>query len=355
MRRILTHIRRFPLWLYPILPVKNSVYGEADSELIADNQRIIGALTRGMIDTFGSIAAGQKGYAKGALDFVNQQRMKRGEDFEYNPQASPQQTIWQAEYKELPASSYNMLQMQQNEASSITGIQPFGVTNEYSDTAAGVNTAVSAQAKREFGILRRMTEGLKQIAKMILAMNAEWLDDEEIIRVTDDNFIGIRRENLLGSYDIKLAVSTQEMDNVKAQQLAFLLQTTGQSLPFEMTQLIYEDIAKLNRMPELAQRIRDYKPEPSMEQQLELTRLQVELKTKELELAEIQAGINLTNEKARKEASQTDLNNLEYVHKEQGVDHARDIEKQQAQAEGNVKRDMMQAAMSAKQLDTNKE
>jgi len=351
--------KKIPFAVVSYLPVKNSVYGEPDAELIADNQRIIGALTRGMIDTFGSIAAGQKGTAKGALDFLNQQRFKAGQDFEFNPNASPDAAIWQAQYKELPASAYNMLQLQQNEASSITGIQPFdsGLSgNAYGSTAAGVNTAVSAQAKREFGILRRLTEGLKQIANMVMSMNGEWLDDSEIIRITDDQFVTIRRENLLGSFDIKLSISTQEMDNAKAQQLSFMLQTLGQTLPFKQTSLILEDIAKLNRMPELAQRIKDYQPQPSPEQQIQLTTLQVELEKKKIELAKIQSETALNTEKARKESSQADLNNLEYIHKEQGVDHARDMEKQQAQAEGNVKRDAFQAALKRNEnIDTNEE
>lgn len=349
--------KKIPFVVVPYLPVKNSVYGEPDAELIADNQRIVGALTRGMIDTFAATAAGQKGVAKNALDYLNHIKFMRGENFEFNPMATPDATIWTARQSELPQSAFGMLQLMNNEAASMTGIQAFssGITGtEYGNTATGIDTAVSAQAKREFGILRRLTEGLKQIAKMILSMNSEWLDDEFVLRVTDEEFVGISRANLTGLFDIELSISTQEMDNAKAQQLAFLLQTTGNTLPFEMTKLVLEDIAELNRMPALANKIKKYEQQPDPTVEIELAKLQLELKEKEIQLAKLQAETQLITERANKEASQTDLNTLEYIHKERGVDHARDLEKQQAQAQGNTKRDAFKAALDAQAANTNK-
>lgn len=340
---------KLPFVVVPYLPVKNSVYGEADAELIGDNQRIIGALTRSMIDTFASTAAGQKGFAKGAMDYTNQHRFKSGENFEYNPGANPDATIWTATQQELPVSAFNMLMQQNNDASAMTGIQAFGSGgvsgDSYGTTATGVTAAVGAQAKREFGISRRVVNGLKEIAKMVSAMNSEWLDDEEIIRITDDEFVVIDRDNLVGSYDISLTISTQETDTLKSNQLAFMLQTLGQQLPLEMTQLIFEDIAELNRMPALAKKIKEFKPEPTPEQQIELAKLQLELEEKKLQLAKLQSETNLNVEKAKEVSSKTDLNNLEYLHTEKGVDHARDMEKQQAQAEANTKRDAFNVAL----------
>lgn len=338
-----------PFVVIPYLPVKDSLYGEPDSELTKDNQRVIGALMRAMIDTVASNASGQKGIPKGGLDYLNLQRYRNGEDFEYNPNIPPN-AIWQAQMPELPASSQNLLILQNNEAAAMTGIQPFssGINGDnYGSTAAGVNTAYNAQAKRAFGIIRRLTEGLKDIAKMILAMNGVWLEDTEVIRITDDNFVKINRENLQGSFDICLSVSTQEMDAAKAQKLAFLLQTTGNSMPFEMTKLIYEDLAELERMPALAEKIRNYQPQPDPAQQIELEKLKLEVAKAQLELEKMKAETSLTTEKARKEASQTDLNTLEYIHKEQGIDHERDMQKQSAQAKANTQRDAVQAALKS--------
>ena len=83
-------------------------------------------------------------------------------------------------------------------------------------------------------------------------MNAEFLEDEEIIRITNEELVAINREDLGGKYDIKLNISTAEADNEKAQELAFMLQTMGNSLPLDMSKMVLSDIARLRKMPELA-------------------------------------------------------------------------------------------------------
>ncbi len=353
-----------PFIMAQYLPVKDSLYGEPDAALTADNQRVYGAITRAMIDTFSSTAAGQTGIPDGMLSYVQEKNFLAGKRFKFNRNFTPDQ-IWQASMPELPASAYNMLNLQSQEASSMTGIQPFsqGMTGDaYGSTAAGVNVASSAQAKRTLSILRRFVKGWKDITKMILAMNAVWLEDEEIVRVTDEDFVKIQREDLVGMklLSVELSISTQELDDIKANKMTMLLQTTGNTMPFEMTKLIYEDITNLYRMPELAEKIRNYTPEPSPEQQLEMKKLELELMTKQLELENIRADTNkkqadsdVSRSKAELNASQTDLNTLEYIHKEQGVDFERDKALQQAQAEGNVKRDLIKlAAESENNLNT---
>lgn len=351
--------KKIPFVFIPYLPVTGSVYGITDIEFLEENQDLSGAIMRGMVDTFSSIAAGQKGIAKNALDATNEIKFNRGENFKYNPTIHPDAAIWQAQYKELPQSAFLMLQLLSSDAASLSGAQPFAQgsnTNDMAATAAGVNAVMTAQGKRELGILRRYSEGVKQIASMIMSCNGEWLDDEEIIRLTDESFVSIKRENLVGNFDTKLSISTQEMDSVKSQQLAFLLQTMAPTLPFEGTKILLEDIATLNRMPALAKSVRELQPpQPDPKIELEMAKLQLEIKKTELELAKVQAETMLTTEKARETASQTDLNNLEYLHKEKGIDHARDLEKQQAQAKGNVKRDVILNALKQKQGNSTNE
>ena len=67
-----------PFVLVPYMPILKSVFGEADASLLEDNQRIIGAVTRGMIDLMGRSANAQSGYAKGFLDPVNKRRFTNG-------------------------------------------------------------------------------------------------------------------------------------------------------------------------------------------------------------------------------------------------------------------------------------
>ena len=63
--------KELPFVVVPFLPVENSVYGEPDGELLEDNQKVIGAVTRGMLDIMGKSANGQTGTRKDALDATN--------------------------------------------------------------------------------------------------------------------------------------------------------------------------------------------------------------------------------------------------------------------------------------------
>lgn len=349
--------KKLPFVIIPYLPVKGSVYGEPDAALLEDNQKLIGALTRGMIDSMARSANGQIGMRKDALDTLNKRKYKDGEDYEFNPQMNPMEAIIEHRYPELPASTYNMLQLFNQEAEAITGVKSFtgGMSGDsLGTTATAVNGLLDAAGKRELNILRRLAQGMQEIAKKILAMNAVWLSDEEVIRVTDDEFVGINRDNLAGSFDIKLGISTAESDNIKAQELSFMLQTMGQSLPFDMTKIILSEITRLRNMPDLTKMLSNFEPQPDPTQELELQRMQLETQKLQVEMQEVMVNIQLTQAKiqrelaqARKLSTDANLNDLDFVEQESGVKQERDLQKQQAQAEGNTKRDIMKTVMDS--------
>ena len=58
--------KKLPFVIVQFLPSnENSIYGEPLAELLKDNQDIVGAVQRGMIDLFGNSANGQQGIVKG--------------------------------------------------------------------------------------------------------------------------------------------------------------------------------------------------------------------------------------------------------------------------------------------------
>ena len=155
--------------------------------------------------------------------------------------------------------------MQNNDAEALTGVKAFtqGISGQaLGATATGIRSALDATSKRELGILRRLSNGLNQIGRKVISMNSEFLEDEEIIRITNEEFVAINRNDLGGKYDIKLNISTAEADEQKGSELAFMLQTMGNTMPPEMSQMILADIAKLRKMPDLAKRIAEYQPQP---------------------------------------------------------------------------------------------
>jgi hypothetical protein len=212
---------------------------------------------------------------------------------------------------------------------------------------------MDAASKRELGILRRLGDGMKQIARKIMAMNAEFLEEEEVVRVTNEEFVTIRRDDLAGRYDIKLSISTAESENAKAQELAFMLQTMGNTMPFEMSQMILADIARLRKMPELAKRIEEYQPQPNPEQQLrerlEIQKLQAEINEKNAEAQRESTQASLNQAKTRETESNADVKDLDFLEQESGVKQERDLQKQGAQARANMMLKEREAQLKAQE------
>lgn len=320
--------RKPPFVIVPYMPILGSIWGEADASLLQDNQRILGAVTRGTIDLLGRSANAQSGYAKGFLDPVNRKRFVNGEDFEYNPNSDPRVAIQQLQYPEIPNSALTMMQLQNAEAEGLSGVKSFsgGITGEaYGRVARGISGALDAAGQREMSILRRLAEGMRLIGRKIMSMNAYFLEEKEIIRVTNKEFVEIKREDLSGNFDLLVDISTAQVDEQKSQDLGMMLQTIGPDMDPGLSKIILGQIADLKRMPDLAEQIRAYEPQPDPIQQrlaeLQIEKLEAEIALDKARAMEAQAG-------AERKALDTEL-------EVSGTKHQRDVEKQGAQARGN--------------------
>jgi hypothetical protein len=343
--------KKVPFVVEQYLPVRRATYGEPDGALLEDNQKVIGAVTRGMIDIMGKSANGQTGIRRDMLDVTNRRRFDKGQDYEFNANVDPRQGIFMHTYPEIPNSAQFMLQLQNFEAESLTGVKSWsqGVSGAaLGDVAAGVRGALDAASKRELGILRRLKSGIVKIGRKLVAMNADFLSDEEVVRVTNEEFVKVRRDDLAGMFDLELSISTAEEDNNKAEQLAFMFQTIGPNGDPGMTKMILSDIARLRKMPDLAKKIEEFEPQPDplMQEKLqlenELLRAQI---NKENALAmQAQSSAVLAGAKSGTEAakagnlqSDTDKKNLDFVEQESGVAQERAKELHGAQAESQTK------------------
>lgn len=351
--------KQIPFVVVPYLPVKDSVYGEPDGALLEDNQNILGAVQRGMIDVMARSANGQIGMRKDALDVINRRKYERGQDYEFNPGVDPRQAVIEHTYPELPRSAFEMLIQQNNEAESMSGVKAFnqGITGAgLGATAAAANGALGAAARRELGILRRLSEGMKRVARKIIAMNQAFLTEDEMVRVTNQEFISIRTDDLSGNFDLRITVSTAEADEQKAQELSFMLQTTGQQFGLEMYKIILAEIADLRKMPQLAAQIRAYAPQPDpMAQALqeqEVLKAQLENAKLQAEIAKIYAEANTAQAKQINTQAHTDKLNLDYVEQEAGVTQERALQKDKAQAKGNMELAMLKSELSPKSAST---
>lgn len=373
--------QKLPYVVVPYLPQLRSVYGETDAELLGDNQRILGAVTRGMIDSLGRSANAQQGFAKGFLDPINKRKFMNGEDYEFNPSMPPQAAFVEHQYPELPQSAMLMLQMQNQEAEALTGVKAFsgGLAGDAynSKVATAIRGVLDAASKREMAILRRLAKGMQEIGHKIIAMNAVFLSDEEVVRVTNKEFVSIKREDLRGEFDLEVDIATAEEDNAKSENLAFLLQTIGNNMDQQISMMVLAEICDLKRMPELAERLRTWQPDPEqvqyqkMVQQLQLQNLQLQNQKLQSEIMENQANAQKLGADAQTKAIDAQTKAVEaqatlpsqiqkvkadadlavaQAHKTNleaqalaldtqmevdGTKHLRDLQKMQAQARGN--------------------
>lgn len=352
-----------PFVFMQYIPEDNTHYGIPDAELLGDNQKIVSAIMRGVIDLFGKSANSQTGIAKNMLDATNRRKFYAGENYEFNPQVNPQHNVIHHKFPEVPQSVFNMLNMLNFEAEALSGVKAFsqGISgSSLGETAAGVRGALDAVSKREASILRRISESLSTLGRKIVAMNSSFLSEKEVVRITNSKFVEVRRDDLAGNFDISLSIATPEENKAKADQLAFLMQTLGNNVDFNVTKLMMVEMARLNRMPDLARAIEEYQPEPDPLTEEERTAAIEKVKAETQEIlaraqeASTKAVLNdakVNVEAARAESLQGDADKKaqEFIQNELGVEHGRKLEAESAKVTNQ------QALMDYKaQLDRDK-
>lgn len=347
-----------PFIVVPFNAVPFQLFGEALAENIGDNQKVKTAITRGLIDNMARSNNGQVGMRKGALDGTNKKRFLNGDNFEYNGTESD---FWQGNYNQIPASVFDMMQLMNNEIESQTGVKSFsGGINSGSlgGTATGARGALDATSTRRLNLVRNVAENMmKPLMRKWMSYNSEFLDEEEVVRVTNEQYVPIRRDDLEGNVDIDITIATAEDNAAKVQQLSFLLQTIGPNEDPQIRRDLMADIYELSRMPEEAKRIRDYKPEPDplqvQLQQLELQKLQMEIEKLKADVADKYARADenridaelkqnkaaVEAAKARKLGSEADRIDQDFIMKDEGYDEQIASEREQMSREHQL--DMM--------------
>ena len=337
-----------PFIVVPFSSVPFQLHGENNIDLIEDNQKVITATTRGIINNMAQSTNGQVGIRKGALDAIQRKKFFSGKNFEFN--GSPAD-FWQGSFNQIPGSAFDMMALQNNEAESLTGTKAFsqGLTgNALGNTATAARGVMDATASRTLDTVRNIAENLiKPLMRKWMAYNSEFLSEEEVVRVTNSEFVPIRRDDLAGNIDIDISISTAEDNSMKMQELTFLLQTLGNTLPFELTQKVLAQIARLSRQPELEKDIEAFKPQPDpmaeQMKQLEMAKLQAEVQylqarafaaqasagEDDADKAEKLAQAELKRAQARKLMSEADNLDLKFIADDGQVKHQEDLDKEQ--------------------------
>ena len=328
-----------PFLVVPFNAVPFQMHGDSLASVIGDNQKVKTAIIRGIMDNMANSNNGQLGMRKGALDISNRKKFLEGKNFEYN--GSPND-FWQGSYNQIPGSAFDVLTIMNNEIESQTGVKSFsgGITgSSLGSTATGARGALDATATRRISLVRNISENLiKPLMRKWMAYNYEFLEDEEVVRITNEEFVPVRRDDLYGNIDIDISISTAEDNSAKSQELSFLLQTMGPNQDFEINKLLMGEIARLSRMPELEKKIKEHQPtqDPAAEQmkQIEIERLQLENEKIKADIKdklaragenEVDRVVKMNKAKkddaaARKISSEADKLDLEFLMKNEGAD-----------------------------------
>ena len=328
-----------PFIVTPFLPFPFQVRGESNGELLSDIQKLKTAILRGFIDNMANSNNGQIAYKKGALDEVNRRRMLAGENFEFNGHP---QDLFIGSYNQLPSSAFDFLSLLSQEADSLTGINVFGNNQTNSligQSGASSRGVIDGGNLRKLMVVRNIAENmLKPLFRKWLELNAELLGDETLFRLSNDTFELIRRDDLYGAIDIDLSISTSEDNAMKNSELGFILQTIGPNEDPEIRKLLLGKMIDNFREPELAEKIRNYVPQPDP---LAVAKAQAEIENIQAQTQDLMASagrterdgdlkvakINVEDAKAKLLGQQGNKASLDFYNATRGVDKLHELDK----------------------------
>ena len=269
-----------PFVITPLLPIPFQMFGESNAELLGDIQKVNTAITRGIIDNMAQSNNAQIGFSKGVLDVVNEERMLNGDNFVMNTNV-PKDAIWVGTFNQLPNTVFNVLELNNQSAQALTGVNVYGnnqTTDMLGENAASSRGVLDGGNLRKLMLVKNISENLiKPLMRKWLEYDAELLPPETIVRSTknEDEFEIIHRDDLSGTMDIDITISTNEDNAAKARELAFLLQTIGPNEDPNVRKRIMSDIMRLHKMYDSAKWIEEYQPQPDPLQQ-EMMMAQIE-------------------------------------------------------------------------------
>ena len=352
---------RLPFSVATYMPVVRSVHGEPDAELLKENQDSIGRMTRAVHDITAKQAVGQEFIDENFFPSPSQKNSyEKGNTVYYRSGFDPQKAIYRRDVQQVGSTPFDVIKWQSSDANELTGTKPFsGPGGAKMGGDKQDRDSMDATAKRELSILRRLSDSLfVDMARMTIANNQEFLSEEEVIRITDEKFEVVKRDDLQGDFDLTVQVSTPEKDEDQANKIMKLMQTNAANMDPEISKMHYVKMAELWKLDDLAEAVSEYQPKPNPKQE-ELMALQLEeqklknailmknLESEDSKIAErisrssenLESDIALKQAKSRqadavtgKLEAETDLIDSQFLRIESGQERQESIEDQEYEA-----------------------
>ncbi len=297
--------------------VKNEVTGQPPGALLIENQNSIGKMTRAAHDITSDQAVGQNFIDEEFFAGPSQRdNYKSGKTVYFRHGMDPKVSIHKQSIDSVPPVVFQMIDYQTGDAESMSGTKVFGQginSQALGSVATGIRSSLDAAAKRKLSLLRRVSQDIfVDLAKKTIMMNQVFLSEEEVIRVTNSEYVPIRREDIAGEYDVTVDVSTPEKDNETAEKLNMMMQTNAASMDPELAKIIYAEMAHLWKKPALEKKILEYQPQPDpAAEEMKRTQLenaQLENQKLKMEIEKLAKDIESENSKITERQSRTAQN-----------------------------------------------
>jgi len=297
---------KIPFICIPLYDEPFKIYGKALADAISDEQKLSTSIVRGIIDNMANSNNGTKFFKKGALDATNFNRLKRGDKYiEINTHDSINTAIMDGNFNQLPQHIFNMLTMLDSQAQSLTGITNAmqGLPGSEMKASTSNFSAMMSQSQiRLLDITNNITNGLREMLMMWMAMSAKYVDKVEIKRITGIDIDVLKQtetqrlvqqfgldqlpkdtaikammlvaqevEDMFDrkdlKFDIKMKVGTDGLKQIKIQNLNMLMQQLSPlaqagSIPPDAIKLLVADLAEQLDRPDIARMISEYQPQP---------------------------------------------------------------------------------------------
>jgi len=269
---------RLPFSVATYMPVKKSVHGEPDAELLKENQDAVGKMTRAIHDITAKQAVGQEFIDENFFPSPSQKNSyEKGNTVYYRSGFNPKTAIHRQDVQQVGSTPFDVIGWQTTDANELTGTKPFsGPGGAKMGGTKQDRDSMDATAKRELSILRRLSDLLfVDMARMTVAMNQVFLSKEEVVRITDSEFVTVKRDDLQGDFDLKVQVSTPEKDEDQANKIMKLMQTNAANMDPSIAKMHYVKMAELWKLDDLAEAVDTFEPQPDPMQQ-EIMALQLE-------------------------------------------------------------------------------
>lgn len=330
---------KIPFIIIPLYDVEYELYGSGIMDLVDDEQRVMTAIVRGIIDNMAKSNNGQTFFKKNALDVVNLNRLRRGDPFvEINTTDSINNAVTTGNFNQLPPALFNFWSIVDQQSEVMTGVLKTmqGLPgSELKASTSNFATMMSQSQIRLLDITNNLTSGLKKMFMMWTYMAMENLSDDEIQDITGINLAELKVKEskklqlqfglidpsgqptvdqdtfdsamiLIFSeiqdmfdtkdvkFDIDLRVGTDGLKQIRIQQLSMFMQQAaplvevGAVDPESIKKLIAK-LAENMDMPDIAHDIRTYTPKPDPVQQ-QMMQLEMALKAAEVKKSEALAA-----------------------------------------------------------------